>query len=77
MKDNWVGAIMSLLFVCNFMVIIILVCSLVQLKKDYDGIFKMCQEATEKVEEHEKIMKAYQFFNWKYSLQMDTSDLEE
>lgn len=70
MKDNWVGAIVSFLLVAFFVVVVVVVCMLIGLKADYDKIVTMYEETERKVENHERIMKAYEFYNWHYSLKM-------
>lgn len=66
MKDNWVGAIFSVLLVLMLIIIVVQSCIIIQLKTDYDKI----KQVEEKVNEHDKIMKAYEFYNWHYSLKM-------
>lgn len=70
MKNDWVGAICSVLFVIMFVIIICQTCVILELKKDYDYV----QKVYEIVKEHDRIMKAYEFYNWHYSLQFFNED---
>lgn len=38
---------------------------------------KEIAELSVKVERHDEIMSAYEFFNWQYTLKMNTEDLEK
>ncbi len=42
-----------------------------------DNLQKEVAELREMVERHEEIMSAYEFFNWQYTLKMETEDLEK
>lgn len=42
-----------------------------------DNLQKEVAQLREEVAEHEKIMRAYEWFNWNATLKMDTEDLEK
>ena len=45
--------------------------------KQNDNLEAQVAELREEVEEHEQIMRAYEFYNWQASLKMNTEDLEK
>ena len=64
--DYWWGIIIGC--ACAATLFMILMFSDVEQNKALQAQVK---ELTEKVEEHEKIMWAYEFYNWQYSLKME------
>ena len=64
--DYWWGIIIGC--ACAATLFMILMFSDVEQNKALQAQVK---ELTEKVEEHEKIMRAYEFYNWQYSLKME------
>lgn len=41
------------------------------------GLNRQIEDVSEKVAEHDEIMRAYEFYNWAATLKMDTEDLEK
>lgn len=73
MENNyWVGVVLG----CTLGIILSLV-GLFCIIKQNDDIQEQVLELRAKVAEHEKIMRAYEWYNWQASLKMDTKDLED
>ena len=72
MNSFWVGVIAGC--ACSTVLFTVLSFTTVEQNKALQAQVK---ELTGKVEEHEKIMRCYEWFNWNATLKMDTSDLED
>ncbi len=71
-KSPWAWVLLG----CAMGIVFSVICFFCVIKQN-DDIQIQIKELTEKVQEHDEIMKAYEFFNWQYSLKMDTEDLEK
>lgn len=61
-----------LIFIISVFLLVIMIqaCMTAQLTSNYQQVKEEYRIVSEKVKEHEKIMRAYEFYNWHYSLQM-------
>lgn len=74
--NYWAGVFVG--FMCSLLlmgvVCIVVTNRMSQYEKALDQLSRKHQELEAMYAEHERIMKAYEFYNWRYSLQMEDID---
>lgn len=70
--NYWSGVICGVCAASLFFVVMMFVSI-----EQTNGLREEVAQLKEQVADHEKIMKCYEFYNWQYTLKMDTKDLEE
>lgn len=71
MSDFWVGTIIGACAAVVFFTVL----QLVTVEQN-TRLRQEVRELKEMVSEHEEIMRNYEFYNWQYSLKMETEDLK-
>lgn len=71
MSDYWVGVIIGACCGVAFFTVL----QLVTVEQN-TRLRQEVMELKEMVSEHEEIMRNYEFYNWQYSLKMETEDLK-
>lgn len=63
MNNEWAGVVAGM-FSAMFVIIILQICLIAQLKSDYDKLHRDYEKVCEKVAEHDEVIDSYKFYNW-------------